>query len=126
MATKKEKVIELALQGGGAHGAYTWGVLDRLLEDGRIRIEGISGTSAGAMNGAVVADGIVCGGYDAERAREAIDSNVADLVAFGVPFLANPDLPARLENGWPLNEANPDTFYGGGAAGYTDYPAYDT
>jgi len=72
MAARKAKVIELALQGGGAHGAFTWGVLDRLLEDGRITIEGLSGTSAGAMNGAVVADGIVCGGYDA--AREALET----------------------------------------------------
>ena len=64
---RHETTIELALQGGGAHGAFTWGVLDYLLEDGRIRIEGISGTSAGAMNGAVVADGLVCGGYDAAR-----------------------------------------------------------
>lgn len=67
---------------------------------------------------------MVCGGYNAERAEAAIDSGLADLVAFGVTYLANPDLPARLENGWPLNEANPDTFYGGGEAGYTDYPLH--
>lgn len=72
MAAPKRKVIELALQGGGAHGAFTWGVLDRLLEDGRIQIAGISGTSAGAMNGAVVADGVVRGGRDA--AREALEA----------------------------------------------------
>lgn len=65
---KEPKVIELALQGGGSHGAFTWGVLDRLLEDDRIRIGGISGTSAGAMNGAVVADGLDRGGRDAARA----------------------------------------------------------
>ncbi|KJS00543.1 MAG: patatin [Desulfobulbaceae bacterium BRH_c16a] len=52
------KVIELALQGGGAHGAFTWGVLDRLLEDDHIHIDGISGTSAGALNAVVVADGL--------------------------------------------------------------------
>ena len=52
------KSINLALQGGGAHGAFTWGALDRLLEDDRIRIEGISATSAGAMNAAVLAAGI--------------------------------------------------------------------
>ena len=46
----KIKTINLALQGGGAHGAFAWGVLDRLLEDGRISFEGISGTSAGSMN----------------------------------------------------------------------------
>ena len=45
----------LALQGGGAHGAFTWGVLDRLLEDGRVAIEGVSAASAGAMNGACLA-----------------------------------------------------------------------
>ena len=64
---------------------------------------------------------ILCGGYDGERARTAIDSGLGDLVAFGVPFIANPDLPDRLENGWPLNEADQTTFYGGGEKGYTDY-----
>ncbi|MBK8510116.1 MAG: patatin-like phospholipase family protein [Candidatus Competibacteraceae bacterium] len=64
------KIIELALQGGGAHGAYTWGVLDQLLADPRIRIEGLSGTSAGAMNAVVLADGLHCGGESA--AREAL------------------------------------------------------
>jgi predicted acylesterase/phospholipase RssA len=49
------KTINLALQGGGAHGAFAWGVLDRLIEDGRIGFEGISATSAGAMNAAVLA-----------------------------------------------------------------------
>jgi NTE family protein len=57
------KSINLALQGGGAHGAFTWGVLDRLLEDDRIRIEGISATSAGAINGAVLASGMAEGGH---------------------------------------------------------------
>jgi NTE family protein len=50
-------LVDLALQGGGAHGAFTWGVLDRLLEEPWLRIDGISGTSAGAMNAAVLADG---------------------------------------------------------------------
>ena len=61
------KKINLALQGGGAHGAFTWGVLDRILEDGRIDIEGISGTSAGAMNAVVLVDGWVRGGRDGAR-----------------------------------------------------------
>jgi NTE family protein len=56
------KKINLALQGGGAHGAFTWGVLEALIEDGRIEIEGISGTSAGAMNAVMVADGLCRGG----------------------------------------------------------------
>ncbi len=64
------KTIELALQGGGAHGAFTWGVLDRLLEDDRIVIEGICGTSAGAMNAVVLADGLDTGGK--EGARQAL------------------------------------------------------
>lgn len=63
--------INLALQGGGSHGAFTWGVLDRILEDDKITIEAISGTSAGAMNAVVVADGLMRGG--AEIAREALE-----------------------------------------------------
>ena len=67
----KTKTVNLALQGGGAHGAYTWGVLDALLEDGRIAFEGISGTSAGAMNAVVLADGWQKGGAD--QARQALE-----------------------------------------------------
>ncbi|MBH0238034.1 patatin-like phospholipase family protein [Methylobrevis sp. L22] len=62
------KPVNLALQGGGAHGAFTWGVLDRLLEDGRIGFEAISGTSAGAMNAVVLAAGLEAGGLDGARA----------------------------------------------------------
>ncbi len=62
------RTINLALQGGGAHGAFTWGVLDRLLEDKEIVIEGISGTSAGAVNGAVLAYGLMNGGREEARA----------------------------------------------------------
>ena len=64
------KPINLALQGGGSHGALTWGVLDRLLEDRRLSIAGISGTSAGAMNAVALADGHERGGP--EGAREAL------------------------------------------------------
>lgn len=63
--------VDLALQGGGAHGAYTWGVLDRLLEEPWLRIEGISGTSAGAMNAAVLVAAHAEGG--AEHARAALE-----------------------------------------------------
>jgi NTE family protein len=65
-----QKCIDLALQGGGSHGALTWGVLDRLLEDDRIRICSISGTSAGAMNAVVLANGLEKGG--AEGGRDAL------------------------------------------------------
>ena len=64
------KSINLALQGGGAHGAFTWGVLDRLLEDGRIRFDGISATSAGAMNATALAAGMAAGGH--EGAKKAL------------------------------------------------------
>ena len=66
--TSGEKSIDLALQGGGSHGAFTWGVLDRLLEEDRIRIEGVSGASAGAMNAVALADGMARGGRAEARA----------------------------------------------------------
>ena len=65
-----KKRVGLALQGGGAHGAFTWGVLDAILEDGRLDIEAISGTSAGAMNAVVYAEGYLDGGR--EGARDAL------------------------------------------------------
>jgi NTE family protein len=66
--TQQPKPINLALQGGGAHGAFTWGVLDRILEDGRLRIAGVSGTSAGAMNAVALADGFSRNGPEGGRA----------------------------------------------------------
>lgn len=68
---------------------------------------------------------IVNGGYDRERAEEALESK-ADAVSFGVPFLANPDLPRRLRAGASLNRADRDTFYGGGEEGYLDYPVLES
>src|SRR5882757_10564425 len=68
---RRRKRINLALQGGGAHGAFTWGVLDQLLGDGRLAIEGISGTSAGALNAVVLADGLARGGPPDARKRLA-------------------------------------------------------
>ncbi|MEL6958246.1 MAG: patatin-like phospholipase family protein [Pseudomonadota bacterium] len=73
------KRINLALQGGGAHGAFTWGVLDRLLDDDRIEVAAISGTSAGALNGAAFKAGMVTGGRDG--ARKALDAFWADVGA---------------------------------------------
>ncbi|WP_339637400.1 patatin-like phospholipase family protein [uncultured Sulfitobacter sp.] len=81
MAVKKR--INLALQGGGAHGAFTWGVLDRLLQQDDLEICGISGTSAGALNGAALKSGMISGGR--EGARENLDwlwgqvSGISDL-----------------------------------------------
>ena len=70
--TRKPLLVDLALQGGGSHGAFTWGVLDRLLQESWLTIEAISGTSAGAMNAAVLADGFAKGG--ATGAREALEN----------------------------------------------------
>ena len=70
MGAKGRKFIDLALQGGGSHGALTWGVLDRILEDDRLQINAVSGTSAGAMNAVVLAQGLRDG--DREAARQAL------------------------------------------------------
>jgi N-ethylmaleimide reductase len=64
-------------------------------------------------------------GYDFELANKAIAAGSADLIAFGKPFISNPDLVERLRRGAPLNEWDKATFYGGGAKGYTDYPALE-
>jgi NTE family protein len=94
-------LIDLALQGGGSHGAFTWGVLDRLLEEPRLRIAGISGTSAGAMNAAVLADGWTKGGADGARA--ALDKywqHVSRAAAFS-PLQRSP--LDRLMGRWTLD-----------------------
>lgn len=121
-------LIDLALQGGGAHGAFTWGVLDRLLEEPRFQIEGISGTSAGAMNAVVLADGFASGG--APGARTALERfwRSVSCAALLSPFRRSPldimlgrwtmdsspafivlDLMARLFSPYDLNPkgANP-------------------
>jgi len=63
------------------------------------------------------------GNYEVEKAERLIEAGYIDAAAFGRPFIANPDLPKRLRLGAPLNEPVPTSFYGGGAEGYTDYPA---
>ena len=90
------KVVNLALQGGGSHGAFTWGVLDRLLEDERVSFEGISGTSAGALNAVALADGLAAGGR--EGARDALRrywQKISDAASRGI---FSPS---------PLDKANP-------------------
>ena len=67
---------------------------------------------------------IAAGGFDADSAHEIISEGSADLVAFGRHFIANPDLPERFRRGLPLNGYDRETFYGGTATGYTDYPFY--
>ncbi|MAE22807.1 alkene reductase [Pseudomonas chengduensis] len=65
------------------------------------------------------------GRYTAERAAAAIEAGWADLIAFGRPFIANPDLPQRIANGWPLNPVDASSMYGGTEKGYVDYPFYE-
>src|SRR5580698_2336644 len=94
-------LIDLALQGGGSHGAFTWGVLDRLLEEPRFHIAAISGTSAGAMNAAILADGWIAGG--AKGAREALERywrKVSRAAAFS-PLQRSP--LDRLMGRWSLD-----------------------
>ncbi|HXL49292.1 MAG TPA: patatin-like phospholipase family protein [Xanthobacteraceae bacterium] len=95
--------VDLALQGGGSHGAFTWGVLDRLIEEQWLRIEAISGTSAGAMNAALVADGWAQGG--AEGARAALETywrRVSQAAAFS-PLQRSP--LDRLMGRWTLDSS---------------------
>jgi len=90
------KRISLALQGGGAHGAYTWGVLDRLLDEERLEVEAISGTSAGAMNAAVFADGIGRGGRaEAKRSLEMFWQNISKAAQCGPCSPAPSTAPRR-------------------------------
>ena len=94
-------LVDFALQGGGAHGAFTWGVLDRLLEERWLKIDGISGTSAGAMNAAVLADGFAAG--EAQGARAALDRYwraVSDAARFS-PFQRSP--LDRLLGRWTMD-----------------------
>ena len=94
-------LIDLALQGGGSHGAFTWGVLDRLLEEPWLRIAGISGTSAGAMNAAVLADGWAQGEADGARAAlERFWRRVSRAAAFS-PLQRSP--VDRLMGRWTLD-----------------------
>ena len=83
-------LVDLALQGGGSHGAFSWGVIDRMLEEDDFQLEGISGTSAGAMNAAVLADGLCQGGRDgAKTALARFWKKVAEGARFS-PFQRSP------------------------------------
>ncbi len=92
------KPISLALQGGGAHGAFTWGVIDALLADGRIAIEAVSGASAGAVNGALLVDGWREGGPDG--ARKQLDAFWKSISSDGGWTASQRDLLQRLLAGF--------------------------
>jgi NTE family protein len=107
--TSTPKTINVALQGGGAHGAFTWGVLDRLLEDDRIAIEGISGTSAGAMNGAALAQGWIDGG--SEGARRSLDAFWRRMSEFAQLGLVHRTPLDRVFGNWNLDYAPGFLFF---------------
>lgn len=100
--SNKNPRLNLALQGGGAHGAFTWGVLDALLEDGRMEFDGVSGTSAGAMNSVVLAYGLLQGGREGARAAlekfwlAVADSPPVDLSVPGKGDTVQLGIPAKL------------------------------
>src|SRR4051812_46167256 len=100
-AARETILVDLALQGGGSHGAFTWGVLDRLIEEPWLRIDAISGTSAGAMNAALVADGWAQGGAEGARAvLEQYWRRVSKAAAFS-PLQRSP--LDRLMGRWTLD-----------------------
>ena len=95
------RTVAVALQGGGSHGAFTWGVLDRLLDSGRFRISGISGASAGALNGAVLADGLAAGGT--AGARASLDSFWRAVSELGLASPIHRSAFDRLMGRWNLD-----------------------
>jgi len=99
--SRETVLIDLALQGGGSHGAFTWGVLDRLLEEPWLRIEAISGTSAGAMNAAILVSGYIKGG--AQGAREALDAYWERVAASAQFSPIQRSVFDRLMNRWSLD-----------------------
>ncbi|WP_332118232.1 patatin-like phospholipase family protein [Azorhizobium caulinodans] len=100
MARRTAKGISLALQGGGAHGAFTWGVLDRLLQEDGLVVSGISGTSAGAMNAVVLASGLAKGGL--EEARSALSQFWRDVSREGHLSPIQRSAFDRLLGSWSL------------------------
>ena len=106
-----EKRVNLALQGGGSHGAFTWGVLDALLEDGRIGFEAVTGASAGAMNAVLLAEGwrrgAASGGDPREHARQRLRSFWTELGQQPSPYALASSFAASFASSWPY-AAKPD------------------
>src|SRR5215471_15031832 len=97
------KVLNLALQGGGSHGAFAWGVLDRLLEEETLQFEGITGTSAGAVNAVVLADGLAAGGR--EGAREALRAYWQKLSALSAKSALAPSFIDKADPAYGLEHS---------------------
>ena len=97
------KGVNLALQGGGSHGAFSWGVLDRLLEDERIEIESITGASAGAVNAVVLADGMASG--DRQQARDTLSKFWHGISDAGKYSVLRRSPTEALRGGWGLDSS---------------------
>jgi NTE family protein len=106
---KDSKNVNLALQGGGSHGAFTWGVLDYLLEDGRLNFEGISATSAGAMNATVLAYGVLEGGR--EGARTALYNFWKAVSDAGRASPIQPSIFSHLKGSYSLDDSLSYQFF---------------
>jgi NTE family protein len=120
--TPQRKRVNLALQGGGAHGAFTWGVLDAFLEDGRLDVVAVSGTSAGAMNAVAFADGLREGGVPGARSQlerfwkgASVDGDLSDdqrkavglALGFWDPFKVRDSWAAALADNFSPYDLNP-------------------
>lgn len=101
MSTKKK--MTFALQGGGAHGAFTWGVLDRMLEEESLEVDGLSGTSAGGMNAVAVAQGVAQGGN--QGGREMLDLFWKKISDLGKSSSLTPGLKDRLQGRWTMSSS---------------------
>ena len=97
------KRVNLALQGGGSHGAFTWGVLDALIEDGRLAFEAVSGTSAGAMNAAIMLQGWSQGGGPGARAALRAFWSELGTMSIASPIQRTP--LDRLQGNWNLDDS---------------------
>ncbi len=106
---RPKKHVDLALQGGGAHGAFTWGVLDALLEDGRLHFDAISGTSAGAMNAVALVDGLKRGG--ATGARDQLAKFWKGVSRDSGTLGAADDILDRLFGFWHMPTLSPFAYY---------------
>jgi NTE family protein len=102
-AAATQKVVNLALQGGGSHGAFTWGVLDRLLEDERLSFEGITASSAGAVNAVVLAHGLSVGGREeGRRALRSFWKRMSEVTSHG---LMQPSLVDKISGKFGLDHS---------------------
>jgi N-ethylmaleimide reductase len=100
-------------------------IIEPRIKGSEATAEGLPPTASAQIRQIFAGKIIAAGGFEPAEAEAIVEQGDADLVAFGRHFIANPDLPHRIECGLPLNPYNRDTFYGGDERGYTDYPFYN-